>query len=237
MISQAKTIFKKAALSLVMTLLLIVTIHLEGLAQTHYSSNVSIGVKGGADISRMFFNPSVKQGMKPGFMAGFMFRYIEESHFGLIAELNFIQRGWKENFEGEPFSYERTLDYIQLPVLAHIYFGRRGRFFANVGPEIGLRISDSYKSNFDVANTANIAGFPKYHNVMQYSEPIKQRIDYGICAGLGGEFSLNRRNALNIEARFYYGLGNLFSSARKDYFNASNSMAVEFTIGYWFRIK
>lgn len=232
-----KLIFKIVSLPLVMVLIMVGFCNKEGLAQTHYSSNVSIGVKGGADISRMFFNPSVKQGMKPGFMGGIMFRYIEESHFGLIAELNFIQRGWKENFEGEPFSYERTLNYIQLPVLAHIYFGRRGRFFVNVGPEIGLRISDSYKSNFDIANTANIAAFPKYHNVMQYSEPIKQRIDYGICAGLGGEFSLNRRNALNIEARFYYGLGNLFSSARKDYFNASNSMAVEFTLGYWFRIK
>ncbi len=206
-------------------------------AQTHYRSNVSVGVKAGADLSKVFFNPSVKQLLNPGALAGVTFRYIEESHFGLIAEVNFTQRGWKENFEESPYSYSRRLDYLMIPVLAHIYFGRRGRFFLNVGPEIGIRISDSYKSNFDVALAPNLPDFNKYHNIKQYTEPIKQRVDYGIAAGLGGEFSINQRNAISAEVRFYYGLGNLFSSARKDYFNASNSMNLEFTLGYWLRIK
>ena len=209
----------------------------EGSAQAHYTSRVSLGVKGGADIARMFFNPSVKQSFKPGAMAGFMFRYVEESHFGLIAELNFIQRGWKENFEGEPFSYERTLDYLQLPVLAHIYFGRRGKFFINVGPEIGVRLSQKVKSDFEWWHASELPGFPKYHQTMQYNEKITQRLDYGISAGLGGEFSINPHNSLNLEVRFYYGLGNLFGASRKDNFNGSNSMALEFTLGYWLRIK
>ena len=71
-------------------------------AQTHYSSNVQIGVKGGIDLSRVFFNPGVKQKMPLGYTAGIMVRYNEENHFGLIGELNFAQRGWKENFEGAP---------------------------------------------------------------------------------------------------------------------------------------
>ena len=212
-------------------------VSVEADAQSHYNSRVSLGLKGGADISRMFFNPSVKQDMKPGAMAGVMFRYVEESHFGLIAEANFIQRGWKENFEGEPFAYSRTLEYIQIPVLAHIYFGRRGKFFINLGPEIGVRISDRVNADFDTSIASQLPGFPKYHSVLQYTEPVKQRVDYGICAGLGGEFNINPRNSLILEARFYYGLGNLFGASRKDNFNASNSMAVEFTVGYWLRIK
>ncbi|MDE6271634.1 MAG: PorT family protein [Muribaculaceae bacterium] len=205
-------------------------------AQTHYNSNIAIGIKAGADLSRMFFNPGVKQDLKPGALAGFTFRYVEESHFGLVAELNFTQRGWKENFEGKPLSYSRTIDYLMLPVLAHIYFGRRGRFFVNIGPEIGLRISDKASSNFDIYNASNNSDMPKYHEIKQYTEPIKQRVDYGICAGLGGEFSVTQRHALYGEVRFYYGLGNLFSSNRRDYFNASNSMNLEFTLGYWLRI-
>ena len=217
--------------------LLAVVMPLKANCQTHYESNVAIGVKGGADLSRMFFNPSVKQSFQPGAIAGVTFRYIEENHFGLITELNYVQRGWKENFEDTPFSYSRRMDYIMLPVMAHIYFGRRGKFFVNAGPEIGLRISDSYKSDFDILNTGSIPGFDQYHNTAQYTEPVKQRVDYGICAGLGGEFNINRRNSLSLEVRFYYGLGNLFSSARKDYFNASNSMNLEFTLGYWLRVK
>ena len=97
----------------------------------HYSSNVAIGVKGGVDFSRVFFNPSVDQKMKMGMSGGFMFRYIEENHFGLIAELNFVQRGWEEDFEDAPYNYSRTLNYLELPVMAHIFFGRRGKFFFN----------------------------------------------------------------------------------------------------------
>lgn len=207
------------------------------LSQTHYRSNVSVGAKAGADLSKVFFNPSVKQSLYPGFLAGIHFRYIEETHFGLLAELNFVQRGWKENFEESPYFYSRRLNYLMVPVLAHIYFGHRGKFFFNVGPEIGFRISDTYKSNFDISQTATLPDFNKYHNIQQYTEPIKQRVDYGIAAGLGGEFSINPKNAISAEVRFYYGLGNLFSSSRKDYFNASNSMNLEFTLGYWLRIK
>lgn len=206
-------------------------------AQTHYTSNVYVGAKAGADLAKVFFNPSVKQQLYPGFMAGVSFRYIEESHFGLIAEVNFVQRGWKENFEETPYSYSRRLDYLMVPIMAHIYFGRRGKFFFNVGPEFGVRLSDSYKSNFDVSLAPNLPDFDKYHNVKQYSEPIKQKFDYGIAAGLGGEFSINPKNSLYAEVRFYYGLGNLFSSTKKDNFNASNSMNLEFTLGYWLRVK
>lgn len=206
-------------------------------SQRHYSSQVSLGVKAGADLSRIFFNPSVKQLLKPGFEMGLMFRYVEETHFGLIAEANFIQRGWKENFEGEPFNYQRTIDYIQIPLLAHIYFGRRGKFFVNIGPEFGIRLDDVMKANFDPAQASSLPDFPKYHRVSQYDEPVKQKLDYGICAGLGGEFSINPRNSLILETRFYYGLGNLFGASRNDTFNASNSMALEFTVGYWFRLK
>lgn len=206
-------------------------------AQTHYSANVSLGVKAGADLSRVFFSPSVDQVFKPGAMAGLTFRYIEESHFGLIAELNFVQRGWKESFEDTPYSYSRTMDYLQIPILAHIYFGRRGRFFINLGPEFGVRLSDKISSNFDTETTASLPDFPKYHSIRQYSEPVKQRVDYGIAAGLGGEFSLNRKNAINLEVRFYYGLGNIFSASKKDYFKASNSMSLQFCLGYLFRVK
>ena len=208
-----------------------------GKAETHYAANMSVGVRAGADLSRNFFNPSVKQVLKPGALAGIMFRYVEENHFGLIAELDFIQRGWKESFEDAPYEYSRTVNYLQLPVLAHIYFGSRGRFFINAGPLIGLRLSDSAKCNFDTSNTSSLPDFPKYHRIQQYDEPIKQRVDYGICAGLGGEFSITPRHALSIECRFYYGLGNLFGSTRHDVFNASNSMALEFALGYWFRFK
>lgn len=219
-------------------LLALGTICTEASAQTHYSSNVCLGVKGGADMSRVMFSPSVRQGWKPGATAGFMFRYIEENHFGLIAELNFIQRGWKEDFETAPLSYSRTLDYLELPILAHVYFGNRGKFFFNAGPQVGVLLGERTSANFNPAAYSEIPGFPvKNRQNSQLDMPVSNRLDYGISAGLGGEFNLNPRNSLELEARFYFGLGNIMSARRADVFSASNSMTLSLALGYWFRIK
>ena len=207
-------------------------------AQTHYSSNVAIGVKGGMDFSEVFFNPNVRQKLALGITGGVMFRYIEEDHFGLIAELNFAQRGWSENFEGAPYHYTRTTNYVELPLLAHIFFGRRGRFFFNAGPQVGLFLGDNVSANFDPKEMATLPDFP-YKNRMNEQMLLKvtQKMDYGISAGLGGEFNLNKRNSLSLEARFYFGLGNIFSAKRTDTYSASNQWSIMATIGYWLRIK
>lgn len=207
-------------------------------AQTHYQSNVSIGVKGGMDFSEVFFNPHVKQTFQPGVTAGIMVRYIEENHFGLIGELNFAQRGWKENFEDDPFKYSRDLDFLDLCFLAHVYFGRRGKFFFNAGPQVGYYLGEHIKSNFNPSEMSTTPGFPVINRInQQMTEPINLKVDYGISAGLGGEFSLNPRNSLCVECRFYFGLANIFSTKRADYFNASNQMSLSATVGYWFRVK
>lgn len=216
----------------------IVAAGLSANAQTHYSSNISVGVKGGVDLSRVMFTPSVKQGFLLGGNVGVTFRYIEENHFGLIAEVNWEQRGWKENFEEYPFEYSRTIDYIQIPFLAHIYFGKRGRFFFNAGPEIGFRIGESTKANFDYNNLSSVTGFPtSLRTTYQYQMAAENKVDFGISAGLGGEFSLNRRNSIYIEGRFYYGLGNVLKSGRTENFRGSNSMSIMASVGYWFRVK
>lgn len=207
-------------------------------AQTHYHSNVALGGKAGVTMSRIFFNPGVEQKMPMGITFGGMFRYIEEDHFGLIAEVNFLQRGWEENFEDAPYRYKRLLSYVQIPVLAHIYFGRRGRFFFNAGPEFGIYLGSKTSANFDPAQMASLPDFPNVNRMnTQMTLDVQNKFDYGISAGLGAEFNINRRNSLCLEARFYYGLGNIFKSARTDPFKASNSMTIMATLGYWFRVK
>lgn len=207
-------------------------------AQTHYSANISLGAQGGIDISRVFFTPNVRQGWPVNPMFGLRFRYIEENHFGLIAEVNYVRRGWSENFEELPFRYRRDLDYIEIPVFAHIYFGRRARFFINAGPQIAFRMGESYSANFDPYDIQSIPDFPLANRRNdQLTEKVVQKVDYGISAGLGCEFSVNQKNAVSLEARYYFGLGNIFSSKRQDTFRASNMMYISVNAGYWFRIK
>ena len=207
-------------------------------SQTHYAANVSIGAKAGMDISKIFFNPHVKQKMDLGSTVGVMVRYIEENHFGLIGELNFAQRGWAENFEEAPYSYSRTLDFIDLCFLAHVYFGRRGRFFFNAGPQVGYYLGQHVKANFNPEEMKNLPNFPNINRINdQMLLPINLKVDYGISAGLGGEFNINKKNSITLEGRFYFGLANIFSTKRADIFGASNQMTVSATLGYWFRVK
>lgn len=208
-------------------------------AQTLYESRVSVGGKAGMTLSKTMFAPSVKQSMLMGYTAGVTFRYAEEKNFGLLAEVNVAQRGWKENFEEFPFEYTRQLTYLQIPIMTHITFGNtKVKGFFNAGPEVGFMIGESVTSNFDVNDYANIQGFPiiNRHNE-QLVLPIKNSIDYGISAGAGIELIAKRKHSFLLEGRFYYGLGNIFGSRKKDAFSASTSMSIMVTLGYMYRLK
>lgn len=89
-------------------------------AETHYKPHISIGGRAGVSMAQMSFSPSVKQLWNRGTAGAVTFRYTEEKLFGLIAELGWVQRGWKENFEDAPFSYSRSLTYVNLPLLTQI---------------------------------------------------------------------------------------------------------------------
>lgn len=208
-------------------------------SQRTYEPHFYIGGKAGATLSKMAFTPSIEQSMNIGTTIGVTARYTEEKYFGLIAELKMEQRGWKEKFEETDFSYSRTLTYIQLPLLTHIYFGsEKFKFFINLGPSVGYMISSKISSNFDYENPAMEQDFPiENRHVNQMSMPIKNKFDYGILGGAGIELIVNKRHSLFLEGRYYYGLGNIFSAKKKDEFSASRGNSIEVTLGYMFKIK
>lgn len=207
--------------------------------QNHYEPNVAVGAKSGYSLSKINFNPSVPQSMQGGLLAGVTFRYAEEKNFGLIAEFNIEQRGWKEKYEGTSFMFNRRLTYLQIPVLTHIYFSNQHfKGFFNAGPEVGYMIATKTNANFDYNNITSIPDFPtqnRYND--QLTLPIKNRFDYGISAGVGVEWIANRKQSFNFEGRFYYGLSNVFSSKKADPFSGSNSMSIMITFGYYYRLK
>lgn len=207
-------------------------------AETHYKAHVSIGAHGGMDMSKMSFSPSVSQGWLNGYTMGVQVRYAEEKLVGILAELNISQRGWSEKFTDQPeLSYKRHLTYLDLPIMTHIYFGsKRFKCFVNLGPQFSLMIGDSRSANFDYSNPAS-AGIPVSRHCEQMTMDVKNKFDYGITAGLGFEFYLRPRHSVYVEARFYYGLGNIYGSSKADTFSASRSMNLAFTAGYNFRIK
>lgn len=208
-------------------------------AQDHYAGNISIGGKAGMTMSRVQFNPNVPQSFLQGMMVGITARYIEEKHFGIIAEVNMEQRGWKEKFEGYDYAYQRRLTYIQIPVLSHIYFGsNKFHGFFNAGPEAGFLIDESTSANFNYNDIGSIPDFPTGNRYTdQFTLAVKNKFDYGISLGAGLELISRNKSSFNAEARFYYGLRDIFSNHKKDVFSGSSSMSLMFTLGYHYRVK
>lgn len=212
---------------------------LTSIAQTHYEGTIAVGGKAGASFSRINFNPTVEQMMLPGMTAGVMFRYIEEKHFGIIAELNITQRGWKEKLEESDYKYSHRFTYLELPIMTHIFFGnQRVKGFFNLGPELNVMLGDGIKSNFAYQDAADMEYFINdTRHIEQMTMDIKNRFDYGICGGAGMEINLNAKHSLLLEGRFYYGLTDVFPNHKTDIFSSSNSMTVTVSLGYFYRLK
>ena len=222
-----------------LAIFLITALSLTAAAQTHYEGNISVGGKAGATMSRVNFNPSVQQSMLPSMTVGVMFRYIEEKNFGLVAELNLAQRGWNEAYDDADYTYRHRFTYLELPIMTHIFFGNgRAKGFFNLGPEINVMIGDGISSNFDYQQAASMEYFNlNSRHIEQMTMKVKNKLDYGICAGAGLEVNLNPKHSLLLEGRFYYGLTDVFANHKTDIFSGSNSMTISLTLGYFYRLK
>lgn len=222
-----------------LTLIITAFLALLATAQTHYEGTIAVGGKAGASLSRVNFNPSVEQTMLPGMTAGVMFRYVEEKNFGLIAELNLTQRGWKENFEESDYRYCHRFSYLELPIMTHIFFGnQRVKGFFNLGPELNVMLGNGINSNFSYEEADGLDYFiDDTRHIEQMTMKVNNRFDYGICGGAGMEINLNPKHSLLLEGRFYYGLTDVFPNHKTDIFSSSNSMSITVTLGYFYRLK
>lgn len=218
-----------------------------------HRSDFAIGANGGYVLSKVGFTPTVQQKQHGGITGGVSLRYVCEKYFKTIcsvyAEVNYAKVGWTEDIldiennavlisgTGEALKYQRDITYIQIPVFAHLAWGREERgfnFFVNLGPQIGIYLNESTTTNFDeTTSTEN----DRVSNITaQYDMPIEKKLDYGIAAGAGMEYSIPKVGHFLLEGRYYYGLGNIYGSSKKDYFGKSNFGQIVVKASYLFDI-
>lgn len=232
---------------LVLYLLLLVSLTSHAQVGEH-RNDFSIGVNGGWSLSKVKFTPSVTQKYYGGPTFGVSMRYVCEKYFKTIcsvyAEVNYTKMGWNEDIkdaEDQPVinevtnqaeEYKRNINYIQIPVMAHLAWGREQRgfnFFVNAGPQFGIFLSESTDMNFDLESRNSAARASDL--VAQDTMSVENKFDYGIAAGIGMEYSVPHLGHFLLEGRYYYGLGNLFGDSKRDYFGSSNfnNIIVKFT--------
>ncbi len=203
--------------------------------------HLSVGVNGGLNMSSVTFEPNIKQQSKKGMAMGLTIRYISEKYFkmlcGIQAEINYSQRGWNEKIEdGTENTYQRTMNYLEIPLLAHLAFGKDAtnkgaRFFINAGPQISMFLSESedMSENWDPSYRPNGIN-------QQYGKMTENKFDYGILAGAGVELSTGIGHFL-LEGRYYYGLSDFYKSTKKDEFGRSGHSYIGVRLTYLFDLK
>lgn len=228
---------------------------LSSLAQVgEHRNDLAIGVNGGYMLSNVGFVPKVNQTFHGGYTGGLSLRYVCEKYFNSIcsiyAELNYAQMGWKEDIldrEDQPVineetqqaeSFSRTLNYVQLPIFARLGWGREQKgvqFFFQAGPQLGYYLSDKVTKNFelDKRNSWKRANDEVHQDTMA----VENKLDYGIAAGIGMEYSFPKLGHFMLEARYYYGLGNIYKDTKRDYFGKSNNSSIIVKLTYLFDLK
>lgn len=204
-------------------------------AQQKVPREVQFGVLGGSNMSQYRFSPSITQNQSLGYTAGVAARYIEEKIFGLQAEVLLTRRGMKDRYDSYPqYSFERTLTYVEVPVMAHVYFnmGKKNEVSLDLGPKIGFFMGDATKQKTD-AQYEDLVINTSQHGYKHHSLGIEKTFDYGIQAGLGYEFKFSKQMSLQLQGRYYYGLANIFADAKSDVFEVSTNQSIQIVMALW----
>lgn len=202
--------------------------------------NLAIGINGGVNLSSVSFEPSIKEKtfLTPSF--GVTIRYVSERYLkmfcGIQAEINYSQRGWKENIDdGTGDTYQRSMNYVEVPLMAHLAFGKDkgygARFVLNLGPQIGYLLGESEKKSEAWHPNERPSGV-----IWQYGKMAESKFDYGIVGGVGIEARTGIGNFL-LEARYYFGLSDFYHSTKKDPFSRSAHSYIAGRLTYLFDLK
>lgn len=201
----------------------------------------NVGIGFGPTFSSMSFETSksvknLSTKNKQQFAGGIAIRYLSEKNLGLIAELNYSQQGWAQDFKDSPqYEHSHQLNYLELPILTHIYFGDKVRFILNLGPKLSFLLSDSEKINQTLMDYLASGGYPQELPSYQYYHMAERKIDYGLMAGMGLEFQSGIGN-FALEGRYTFGLGDIYNNSKADYFTRSANRVLSVKLTYYVKL-
>ena len=189
-------------------------------AQNTFRPEWAVGASGGVNFSSVSFRPKITQDKLIGYTGGLTARWLTEKNLGIQLEINLKQQGWSEVIEKTDeqavnLFYIRKMNYVEIPLFTHIYFGgAKVRFFVNLGPQIGFFIQESTNQNL------NGTKIP-YRPNEQHTMPVERKFEWGLGGGPGLEFRSGIGYFL-LEGRYHYSLSDFYSTRREDAFSKAS---------------
>lgn len=194
-----------------------------GLGLTHIhaqdAKKVSFGVKADANMSYFILSDldNLKSNMNIGASLGGFVKIDLHENFALQPELLFHYKSSEMKMSGQKTDYEYWGMEVPIYAVGQWKTGGNGRFYAGVGPYVGLGFDAKYKKG-------DIDLYKKGAN----DESVMRRWDFGAGALVGYEFACG----IQINAGYKIGFLDMMDAGRD---NASmNTSTISLGIGYRF---
>ncbi len=201
----------------------------------------AVGIKVGPTFSKITrtvgqttlesFNPALTQGVS----GGLSIQYFTETHFALQLEILYMQKGWRQilydNDEERKDRFITTLNYLEVPVMAHGYIGKKNvRIFLDGG--IYLAYLFSYNSFKD-------PNVDEDEIVYKINNGNANQVDLGIKGGGGFEVA-TKAGTFQLGASYAWGVGSVIKKYQTTPANAARGIpnmlqnsAFAITLGYY----
>lgn len=166
------------------------------------------------------------------YTGGFYFQYNLPKYFSLYTSINIerkstVSKGtWTDgngNFIANYFD-KSNFDFLTIPLLAKVNFGKKVKFFINVGPFVSYLIKETY--------IVEVTDFPR---LTGDNSNLYEKFDIGVSEGLGLSIPIVKRLVLSCELRNNLGFQNIVKVPRTD-FRTAKTNSTYFLIGFGFNL-
>ena len=214
-------------------LLVLLSIALPAQAQRSQLKPLEVRVGGGGGVSGSMLDlvPRVKMLPHLGAMGYVAVLLTNQNYTGMTMRLSYEQRGWREEYK-EPiaYSFARDMDYIDLTLMAHLYYPLGSvQIGVEVGPSVGYIIRDVSSPTPSEETRAVVKRRHVY--------PLFSKFSWGLKGGPIVSLDIAQRHRITLSGHFYYGLSDIFATTVRDDYGRAGEMGVTVGLGYYFKVR
>ncbi|MEM9896612.1 MAG: outer membrane beta-barrel protein [Bacteroidota bacterium] len=206
------------------------------------SQGLYLGGKGGGQaissyIEHSIFNLSMRTTIIPGGHGGFFMKYLPEQRDNVIINsgvqlgVNYVQKGWGQEFLSAQPDYQMRLNYLEIPLEGILYVGNRSKYFITLGCFVEFLMDTE---SDPIPDLGNLGGSDFY----TYEQGRDREIGYGFRAS-GGFFQDFSFGQVHLEGFFSYSVSNFINPGdlTTETPDISNLWVVGGAIGYLIPFK
>ena len=192
---------------------------------------VRVGGGGGVSGSMLDLVPRVEMLPHLGAMGYVAVLLTNQNYTGMTMRLSYEQRGWREEYK-EPiaYSFARDMDYIDLTLMAHLYYPLGSvQIGLEVGPSVGYIIRDVSSPTPSEETRAIVKRRHVY--------PLFSKFSWGLKGGPIVSLDIAQRHRITLSGHFYYGLSDIFATTVRDDYGRAGELGVIVGLGYYFKVR